>query len=539
MNRFFSLVILLVCFAPISAQVRYWVQFKDKNNTPFSVANPKAFLTQKSLDRRAKQSISIDQTDLPVNPQYITILNTVYGIKVLYVSKWLNGALVRIDSLQRLTAITNSISALPFVSSAKSARKFKVSYAPVETLVEIKETNPSGRSSGVKASEYGASKAQVYQVGVNCMHEQGYKGDGMTIGVMDVGFNNVNTGSVFNALRSRNGILGMRDFVDGDEDVYSGGDHGTYVLSCIAGFREGQAMGTAPMAKFWLFRTEQGASETISEEYNWVRAAEYADSVGCDILTTSLGYTTFDNGNDHKYAELDGRTAPMSIAANMAARKGLFVLNAAGNEGGSPWKYIAVAGDADSICTVGAVDTLGVYADFSSVGPTADGRIKPDLVATGWNTVICNDNNCFYGSGTSFATPLMAGVAACLWQYRPGLTNMQLLSALKSSANQSNNPNNKLGWGVPNLCKLMSASADFELTAFELINNQLSIELTYNLYQFIHYKIIDLEGKIVANGTLDASKLQHKIYTGNLTSNMYVLKIETSIGNKNLKFVKH
>jgi len=521
------------------SQIRYWVELKDKDNSKYSVQKPQEFLSKRSLDRRTRQGISIHTTDLPVNPEYVQGLNNINGIKVLFVSKWLNGALVRIDSVNQVNKIIESINKLHFVAKTQSARKVKLSTDPVDVPINPTHTNVSLKSTSIEKSEYGLSWAQVNQLGVNCMHEQNIKGQGMLIAVMDVGFQGVNTGSVFENLRKRGGIIGTRDFVDGDEDVYSGGGHGTNVLSCIAGYKKGVMIGTAPEANFWLFRTEQGSSETISEEYHWVRAAEYADSVGCDILTTSLGYTTFDNGNDHKYDDLNGRTAPMSIAATMAARKGMFVLNSAGNEGGSTWKFIAVAGDADSICTVGAVDTSGTYAPFSSVGPTSDGRIKPDLVATGWNTIICNDEVCYPGSGTSFSAPLMAGLVACFWQYKPNFTNIEVLKVLKQSASQAKKPDNILGWGIPNLCNLLVQTVNYSISLSENAAGNTQLDFSYNQYTFAKFSITDLSGKTVLSGDLDYKRLSHKIYTNNLVQGIYLLKVETNFGIQVIKFVKH
>lgn len=457
----------------LPAQQKYWVKLKDKTGTPHIISNPGTFLTQKAITRRAAYNIALDQTDLPVTPNYINQIENITNVNVLYASKWLNGVVVSIPNTATQTALA-TISALPFVINTDKVRRYHISIPPpVEHDPNtVKDQSQRGSSTTLSTFNYGGSFWQNEQLNLICLHEQGFRGQGMTIAVLDAGFQDVNTFSVFDSIRNSGRILGTRDFVSGASDAYFGSRHGTMVLSCIAGNKPGRILGSAPMAKFWLLRTEEGAAETISEEYNWIRGAEFADSVGADILTTSLGYTEFDDASqNHTYATLNGKTAPMSIAGTMAARKGLFVLTAAGNEGGGSWRYISVPGDADSVCTVGAIDSLANVVTFSSVGPTADGRIKPDLVARGhacWVSDGVYDG--FPGNGTSFATPVLAGAVACYWQANKSLNNMQVFDILKKNATNACTPNNSMGWGLPKMCPIASLSKT--LTGIALLNGQ-------------------------------------------------------------------
>lgn len=438
-----------VFFSATPPQRKYWIKFTDKIGTPYSVSTPSAFLTQRSIQRRLNQNISINTSDLPVTPAYISQLNTIPHLNVLYASKWLNGAVAAIDSGYFSQALS-SVKSFSFVSDTIRVKKFRLDYNRDVAMSGLKSSQDNSVTSSC-VYNYGGSLNQIRQLNIDCMHQSGYRGQGMVITVLDVGFDGVDSNPVFDSLRNENRILGVRDFVNGLTGSYAGGLHGCYVLSLMAGNYPGIAIGGAPKASYWLLKTEDGPSETISEEYNWIRGAEFADSVGADILTTSLGYTTFDlSFQDHSYSTLNGRTAPMSIVATMAARKGMFVLNAAGNEGGGDWKYIGVPADADSICTVGAVDTLGKIGIFSSYGPTSDGRIKPDLSACGVSSWVCPKTPaCFPGNGTSFATPMLAGAVACFWQAHPGYKCKQVLDTLKKYASNFSHPDNRVGWGIP------------------------------------------------------------------------------------------
>ena len=446
-------VLLLLCssffFTVTHAQNKYFVRFKDKKGTPYSIAQPQMFLAQKSIDRRARYGLSVNESDLPVNPSYISQVNAVPNIVVRHAVKWLNGVVVSFVSPSDEAAGLAAIEQLSFVETSARIRRVRHVPDPADSA------GSSNRMvSRFADSSYGGSFTQVQQLKLECLHEKGYTGQGMMISVMDAGFASVPVTDVFDSLRNAGRLLGSKDFVSGASSAYVGGDHGTMVLSCMAAMKPGTAIGTAPGASYWLMRTEEGGSETISEEYNWIRAAEFADSVGTDIITTSLGYTTFDDtSTSHTYATLNGRTAPMSIAATMAARKGIFVLNAAGNDGNNSWKYIGVAADADSICAVGSVKGDGAKSNFSSYGPTADGRIKPDLVAMGEGSWVCSGSICFPANGTSFATPVLAGAVACFWQAHPGLNNIEVLNLLRRSASQAKNPDNNIGWGIPVLCQ--------------------------------------------------------------------------------------
>jgi serine protease AprX len=529
------------------AQQKYWVMFKDKNATPYSLSTPSAYLSAKSIQRRTNQNIAIDSTDLPVNPSYVTQIAAVPQVTVLYRSKWLNGIVVKAPS----SALT-TINALPFVKNSNQVNKYKIVIPEVENT----KFNPDNTAQKTAATtSYGYGYWQSKMLGVDCIHWWGYKGEGMTIAVMDAGFSNVNTDNIYDSLFMQGRLKGTRDFVDGDTNVFNSSSHGSNVLSTMAALKPGIMVGTAPKANYWLFRTEDVSTETISEEYNWIRGAEFADSVGVDICTTSLGYTTFDGGTpstfNHTYSQLDGKTAPMSKAATMGARKGMIILNAAGNEGcgspGSCWYYIGVPADADSIITVGAVDSLSVKAGFSSFGPTSDGRIKPDLCARGAPAAICWSGSCGYGNGTSFATPILAGAVACLWQCKKFATNMQIINGLKGTASNSTTPNNNIGWGIPNMCDALSSgflsiSELNDTPLFGVFPNPFSNELTIKLSSvsgIVNVSLTDVMGRKIYSKSFensisdlvirDFSELEQGIYfveisSGTMTSTKKVVK---------------
>ncbi|OGX85145.1 hypothetical protein BEN47_02085 [Hymenobacter lapidarius] len=284
------------------------------------------------------------------------------------------------------------------------------------------------------------------------MHDAGFRGEGMQIAVFDAGFPGVDKISALQPLFQDKRLAGTRNFVDGGTSVYIRNGHGTNCLSTMAGNQPGFYIGSAPKATFHLCITEDTNSEHPIEEANWLAAAEYADSVGVDIISSSLGYTTFDRpSKSYTYADMNGRTAISTRAATMAARVGILVVNAAGNEGDDPWRYISAPADADSIISVGAVDSLGNRANFSSFGPTVDGRIKPTLSAMGQAAAVLSPNgSAFRGNGTSYACPVLAGMAAGFWQANPTLTAQQVIAALRATASQSAAPNNNLGYGIPN-----------------------------------------------------------------------------------------
>lgn len=523
---------------------KYWVKFKDKNSSPYSIGTPSAYLTARSIARRANQGIAIDITDLPVNQTYINQVNTT-GAQVFQRSKWMNAAIVIVNNASQLTAI-NSLTCV--LSSAPVGKYMKTKSS--EELTDNTVVPSYKKQANITSYNYGPSYTQANQIGADCIHDLGYRGQGMIIAVIDAGFENADTNPVFDSLRNEGRILGTRDYVQGNTSVYEDYLHGANCLSLMAGNTPGQLIGTAPKASYWLLRTEDAATEKIIEENNWVVAAEFADSVGVDIATTSLGYTTFDNtSQNHVYADLNGKTSVASIASTMAARKGIFVLNAAGNEGGGSWNYVGVPADADSICTVGAVNGSGVHANFSSVGPTSDGRIKPDLSSMGQNSYVCNSNGMFSsGNGTSYATPILAGAVACLWQANPTKTNMEILQALKSTASRAINPDNIYGWGIPNMCAAynllngtdVSVNEITKATNFKLFPNPAHNQINFSLNQ--KPELISLHD-VLGNGI--AFTLTEKqpnsfevIFNKELANGVYFISIKTTEGNVNSKFIK-
>jgi len=546
MNKL-SLILLLctagflnTCFS--QTPNKFWVRFTDKNNSPYSVSTPTAYLSAKAIQRRTNQGIQIDMTDIPVNQTYISQV-TATGATILGRSKWMNAAIVYIANNTQLNAI-NSLSCV--IGSAPVGRVQRGSSDAVTPVTQ--QQTQAMKTSGTTSTNYGPSVTQASQIGADCLHNQGFRGQNMVIAVLDAGFQQADVNPVFDSLRNENRILGTYDFVMGNTMVYEDDAHGAMVLSCISGNSPGQLVGTGPKAKVWLLRSEDNTSEKIIEEYNFIVAAEFADSVGADICTTSLGYSTFDNASqNHVYADLNGRS-PSSLASTMGVRKGMFMLNAAGNEGASPWHYINIPADADSICTVGAVNSSGVHAGFSSVGPTADGRIKPEISTMGEGAYVCGPGyNFFAGNGTSFATPIAAGAVACLWQAHPTKTPMQLLNALKATASRASTPDNNYGWGIPNFCSAHSYLAlntgineAAQSTSIEVYPNPASNLVRFQLGEAIQQlEIRDVLGHEIAY-TIQSNGDTHTVsFDTGPASGIYFISIRSGAAYHKAKFIKH
>lgn len=451
MKKILTLLLFVALTSDAFASTKYWVVFTDKNSTPYTIGNPSAYLSSRSILRRTNQGIPITTYDLPVDPNYVSQVLATGAVVLNYKSKWMNAISITTTDANALLAIA----ALPFVQNVAPVFRhahpdnFSEASDEIPAMNNLRQGNPSPLS-----YNYGPSFGQVNQINVDCLHDLGYHGEGKIIAVLDDGFSNVNTIAAFDSIRLNNQILGTYDFVAGVQNVYGVGGHGTMCLSDMASNLPGQLIGTAPKASYYLLRTEEAATEFIVEEDNWVAGAEYADSVGADIISTSLYYTEFDNtSQNHTYADMDGRTTVCAIAAVFTARVGMLTFACAGNSGTSPWFYVGTPADADSILAVGAVDASGTLASFSSRGPSFDGRIKPDISAQGVNAIVVNSSgNVITANGTSFATPLSAGGAACLWQSAPTMTAMQVRHSIHMSASQWNAPDNNKGYGIPDFC---------------------------------------------------------------------------------------
>ncbi len=490
---------------------QYWVQFTDKKNSPYTTTNPLAYLGPRALQRRLNQSIPIVESDLPVNPAYVDSV-VAKGAHIHLRSRWLNGVSVKVTSTAQLTAILS----LPFVVGITEVgavvqapntggnQKFK----PMPSATVQNKTVSS--SPGTQSLNYGASFAQINLLNGVCMHNKGYQGQGMVISILDAGFVSIDTLPVFDSLWAGHQILGGYNFVDEKDSIYYGHFHGTCVLSCMGGNMPGQLIGTAPKASFWLLRSEDAATEKLVEEYNWVAAAEFSDSVGADVINTSLGYTVFDDSlENNTYASMNGHTTPCARAVNFASNKGIAVMCAAGNMGGTAWKYIGTPADADSALAVGSVNTSGVYSSFSSQGPGSGGDIKPDVASCGEGAVVAdwNTDGITYQNGTSFASPILCGLVACLWQANPQMTNMEILHAVEKSASKFAQPDSFVGYGIPDFCAANSILGIRENASLENdylsglhpnpFTNSMDFVFWSKSAQTVSVNLIDMQGKLI------------------------------------------
>lgn len=448
---------------------KHFVYFKDKLNTPFSILEPQKFLSGSAMERRIRYNIPVNSRDLPVTPLYVSELKK-QGATIWYTSRWFNGAVVQCD-----TAVYRKIQNLPFVKQTQTIRLTSVKSSPHKGQQSV-FAFPRKLSGEKKQQTFGYAFTQAKLIGVPDMHTAGFRGEGMHIAVFDGGFTGVNRIAAFAHLFNTGKIKATFDFVDKNTGVFEKDSHGTEVLSTMAANLSGTFIGTAPEATYSLFITEENKREQHLEEINWLLAAEFADSAGVDIIQSSLGYNIFDTpGASYTYADMNGNKALVSRAADFAAATGMLVVISAGNEGNNAWQYITAPADADSVLSIGATDSLGRKATFSSVGPTADGRIKPDLSGQGLLAAVINPaGNVIRANGTSFSAPIVCGLAAGFWQANRHLTNMQVIAYLKLSGSQASQPDNKLGFGIPHFKRaqlLADKNAKKGNTGFKLFPN--------------------------------------------------------------------
>lgn len=431
---------------PIDTQIEIaWVFFKDKPSKATYLANPSLMLSQRSIQRRTRQNILLDDNDVPIEKTYYNEVKNRAGIKIMAKSKWLNAL-----HIEGTKTNINKLKQLSFVAKIEFADK---SLNATDRVAPAKRLHHPENKFGTISTDYnyGNGSSQIQMLGGEALHQQNFTGTGMIIAVIDGGFPGVDTFIAFKRLRDQNKILGGYNYVTRSSNFYTGISHGTAVLSTIASYVDNQFIGTAPDASFYLFITEDGTKETPLEESLWVEAAEKADSLGVDIINTSLGYFTFDNPKyDYSYADMNGSKTFISRGAEIGFSRGMIIVNAAGNEGAEPWKYIIAPADAKSVLAVGAVDAAKIIATFSSFGPTADGRVKPDVLAQGLNAFVINaDGQIAPSSGTSFASPIMTGVIACYWQKNYTKKNTEIIQMIKESAHLFNNPSPQYGYGIP------------------------------------------------------------------------------------------
>ncbi len=541
-NRNICFLLLMLIILPVigEAQVnRYMVFFTDKEGTAFDLNKPDEFLSPRAIARRIKYNIPVTTSDLPVNVNYINAVQS-EGVAVFFQTKWLNGVLVQVDQ--------NLIPGIEQLSFVKEVRFV----APGARLAPSTEPpDLTSKVEGIKQTSI-SNALQNKMLGVDRMHEDGYTGKDIMIGVFDAGFTGVDISQYFLHLFEQNKIIAARDFVRNSSSVFQYDDHGTGVLSTISGFSESAYEGIAYDADVVLCVTEDTSPEHVIEEYNWLFAAEYADSLGVDIINTSLGYNTFDEPSmNYTYESMDGNTAIITRATDMAASRGILCIVSVGNEGNNNWKKLVAPADADSVISVGAVDANLNHVSFSSTGPTADGRIKPEVVALGQSTKIVQyDGSLSSGSGTSFASPLIAGLAAGLWEAYPELNNMELLNVIIKGSSQYSEPDTLLGYGLPdyrNIQSMITSVHDRQLPEdFMKIypnpvdNKKLFIELTEaTVTGRIRILIHDINGKSLLTIENISPDPDHKLELdlSGLRPGLYLLNVSSGGSSGSVKIL--
>ena len=548
MRRLFVLITLLLIVGVAYSQIapdRYWVQFTDKNNTPYSIDRPEEFLSERSIQRRIKYGVALDEKDIPVNPSYIEAIENA-GATILNPSKWLNGVTIETNS----ESVLNAIEKLPFVKKTRALHDEPLKQMRKNESFMYEMNAESVVDMDVVRGHYGKAQTQIELLNGIALHDMGYQGEGMWIGICDSGYEGADVHDIFQNMRDENRLLGTKDFVYKNGIVYSDDHHGTACLGLMAGYMPGTYVGTAPKASYFLCRTENINSENIIEEYNWVSAAECMDSIGIDMISTSLGYIGFDDPDaSHGYSDFDGKTCIITIGAEIASSRGILCVAAAGNEGDNDFPYVGGPGDGKNVLTVGGVKADGTRAGFSSIGPTYDGRIKPDVMSFAYAVTVASPGNNFYeGNGTSFAAPSLAGMLACYWQARKDAPEGKIREIIKKSSNNYSSPNNEYGYGIPDFEKALDMlnleNCDIfdEKPLFYVYPNPSNGMVNFNLNYDVNVivQVFDMLGKVIYisdNHNSDMTELN--AFLSNLDEGVYMIK---ALGDKNIfttKLVKY
>ncbi len=529
------------------------IQFKDKSSNTYSLSNPSRFLSQRAIERRIRYNIPIDTTDLPVTEKFIDSIRLAGSVRVLSESKWLNQVLIETTDQ---TAI-NKILSFPFVESAKGIGYRTANTRRIDKSKKL--PNPVNISTAKRQLEitgntynYGNNYDQVHIHEGEFLHNKGFHGETMQIAVLDAGFQQYKNITAFDSVRMNGQILGERDFVAYDNSVNEDNSHGMFCLSILSANWPGQMVGTAPKANYWLIRTENAASEYPVEEHNWVVGAELADSAGSDMISSSLGYYNFDDTSfNHTYTDFYKNAAMVSYGASIAVRKGMIVMNSAGNEGANNWKYLIFPADADSVCAVGAINSAAAIAGFSSYG--YGGKVKPNIVSVGAGTVIAGLNNQpVSGNGTSFSNPNIAGLIACLWQAFPSVNNMKILDAVYKSSDHYAIPDDRYGYGIPNFrvaYQLLKHDQNIALYGNKWLfatpdpfTNQIDTKFIARIDGPAKVELVNVAGQVIASQDLITEKEEIYNYTftnlDSLPAGFYTVKYSDGTNTQSISLQK-
>jgi len=524
-----TLLLLLLLTINIYAQEEdAWIYLTDKPDVALALANPSTILTQKAINRKLNHNIDIDERDVPVNEAYISDLKTQNGIVVLAKSKWFNAVHVRGLEVDIITLETlNYVDYIDFANKILNAESRPYS---IQDKTDIEDQSV--------VFTYGDTQNQIEMINADNLHASDFTGEGITIAVMDSGFPNVNTMGAFQRLRDNSDLLDGYDFVDRTSDV-------TRVLSDMGGFIQNQFVGTAPDASYYLFRTEDSSSENPVEESYWVEAAERADSLGVDMINTSLGYTEYDNSNyNYTPADMNGQVAFISRGASIAAEKGILVVVSAGNAGATSWQTVGAPADSPDVLSIGGVDANGDYVAFSSQGGAAQiGYQKPDVVARAGTAYVVDENNTItQNNGTSFSGPILCGGIASLWQAIPNALPTQVMDYVRQSASQYSTPDDLLGYGIPDLDLAKSIALSIEEEHIQHysfypnpVKNELNIKFPSSINQ-IELTIYSQIGQAVFTKTVLNNT--ETINVSGFASGIYLLKLSTENISKSIKFIK-
>lgn len=528
-----------------TAQYAFRINFKDKQGSP-ALSSPLVFLSQRALDRRAAQGISLDSTDQPVAPAYVNdVVATTTG-KFHSASKWMNSIVILLTDSSKILTIQSK----PYITGITYVGYFSTGLHKISgnTTEPLQTPTPAG-----SASYYGAAYDQTVLVNGPYLHDRGYKGKGKLIALLDEGFFGVNTAPAFDSMIKAGRVLDTWNFVYASGDVYSAYNHGTGCLSTTAGNLPGTYVGSAPEASYALYVTEYSFADYPVEMDDMAAATERADSLGADIVSSSLGYNTFSGAfPDLVHSDIDGKTTVAAKAANMASAKGMLFVITAGNEGGNTWNSILTPGDADSALTVGNVNNAKDPASNSGYGPNAAGRIKPDVCMKGNPaSVMFTSATPGSSSGTSFATPQLAGWAACLWQSNPGSTPYQVREAIRKSAHMYTTPGNHIGYGVPDFYRASEllnvkqvpetiSTDNWVNVAPNPTTQTLQIELLMNASAPVSLTVIDASGKEIYTDTRNTKtgKQNIAITIPGISKGVYFLKAITGDKQRVVRFIQ-